>query len=265
MTSVKIMLKRCSTSKEIVMYMLRNIRLRLNRIAAAAIAALFFGLCGALMVFVLFPQQALEARHIARLPDMSAEDVDTADPGDEVLVTGRLEDNPALIQGGFVAYKRERWQVTQPTPGSSQSATQSAKPNGQWQSIEHIVPDLTLEVNGRQVNLLRAERVTLSGPLHERLIRAYSFLKAEYNGQELAEGSERVRGFYNGDLVTALGSKASTGGVIPTELYAGDRVAFAQYKKSAASSLLIFGLCLMGLSPAILGGGILSSFLSRRR
>ncbi len=247
------------------MHVLRNVRLRLNRIAAAAIAALFFGLCGALMAFVLFPHQAIEARNIARLPDMSAEDVDVAAPGDKVLISGRLEDNPILIRGDFVAYKRERWRVTQPTPSSSQSATQNAQPSGQWQSVERVVPDLTLEVNDRRVNLLRADNVTLSGPLHERLIRAYSSLRAEYNGQELAEGSERVRGFYNGDLVTALGSKASTGGVIPTELFAGDRVAFAQYKKSAAQSLLFFGLCLMGLSPAILGGGILSSFLSRRR
>ena len=131
--------------------------------------------------------------------------------------------------------------------------------------MERITPDLTLNVNGRRLEILRASNVRFSGPLHERLVRAYSFRRAKYNNEDLAEGSERLRGFHNGDLVTVLGSKASAGGVIPDELFAGDRIAFVQHEKSAAKGLLTGGLCMMGIAPIILIGGILSALFGRRR
>lgn len=241
-----------------------NLRPRLNRIVAAAIGAFFVGLCGALLAFVLSPQQALQARRIERLPSMTAEDLAAAAPGDDVLLTGRLEDNPVVAPDGFVAYTRERWQISQSTPGS-QSGSPSATPGGRWETVERVVPDLALSVGGRTVSILRADGVALSGALHERLVRATSSQKAGYDGQLLAEGSERLRGFYNGDLVTVLGNRASTGDVIPDELFAGDRVAFVAQKKSAARGLFVGGLCLMGLAPVVLVGGVLAGLFGRRR
>lgn len=237
-----------------------NIRPRIKRIVAAVIVAIFFMACGALLAFVLSPKEALQARRIERLPDIAAEDVATADPGDDILVTGRLEDNTVIAEDSFVAYVRERWEVTPATPDDPNDES-----NGKWATVERIVPDLRVNVNGKAAKTLRASSVTMNGPLHERLIRAYSFRKARYEGEALAEGSERLRGFYNGDLVTVLGTKASTDGVIPDELFAGDRVAFVQHKKSAARSLFIFGLCLMGVAPIVLVGGILSGLFGRRR
>lgn len=242
-----------------------NIRGRIGQIVVTVIGTAFLMACGALLAFVLSPRQALEARHIERLPEMASEDVAVAAPGDDILVTGRLEDNPVITEGSFVAYVRETWRVTIPTP-SNQADSQSSKPTGKWETIERITPDLSLDVNGRTVEILRASSVTMSGPLHERLIRAlYFFRAAKYNGEMLAEGSERVRGFYNGDLVTVLGTKASTGGVIPDELFAGDRVAFVEHEKSAARGLFFFGLCLLGVAPIVLVGGILFALLGRRR
>jgi len=237
-----------------------NVRGRINRVVASLIGAAFFLTCGALLAFVLFPRQALQARHVERLPDMAAEDVAFASPGDDILLTGRLEDNPILVEGGFVAFIRDGWELTAPTPGS-----QNDDYTGQWKTLERVVPDLVLNADGGRADILRASNVTMSGSLHERLIRAYSFRKAIYKGEKLGEGSERVRGFYNGDLATVLGTKASTGGVIPDELFAGDRVAFVQHKKSAARGLFIFGLCLMGIAPIVLVGGILSGVLGQRR
>lgn len=241
-----------------------NLRGRLNRIVFAVIGAIFFMACGALLAFVMSPQQALQARRIEHLPDMTAEDVAAADSGDDILVTGRLEDNPVISEGNFVAYVRETWQVTRPTP-DSQSDSQNKEPSGKWETVERVFPDLRLNVNDREVEILRASSVTMSGPLHERLIRAYSFRKAKYNDEMLAEGSERVRGFHDGDLITVLGVKASTGGVIPDELFAGDRVAFVQRKKSAAKSAFIFGLCLIGVAPIVLVGGVLAALFGRQR
>lgn len=245
------------------MNILFNIRKRFNRVVAAVMVAVFLMACGGLLAFVLSPQKALQARHIERLPDMAAQDVAAAAPGDEVLITGRLEDNPSIAEGGFVAYKREKWQVSWPTP-SSQSGGQSGEPTGEWKVVEHIFPDLTVDVDGRPVDTLRTDRVTMSGPLHEQLIHAYSFREAKYNGQMLAEGSVRVRGFYDGDLVTVLGIKASAGGVVPEEMYAGDKVAFVRHKRDAARGTFLSGLCLMGMAPIVVVGGILAALIGRR-
>ena len=241
-----------------------NVRERLNLVFVALLGTVLLAACGALFAFVLSPGQALQARRIERMPDMTVEDVAALDHGDDVLITGRLEDNPIIAEDRFVAYVRQTWQVTVPTP-SNQSDSQSSKPTGQWETVERIVPDLTLNVNGSQIEILRVSDVTLSGPLHEQLISAYTFRKAEYNNELLAEGSERVRGFQNGDLATVLGAKASTGGILPDELFAGDRVAFVEHKKSSARSLFICGLCMMGTAPIVLGGGIASALFGRRR
>lgn len=240
-----------------------NLRSRFNRIVLAGFGALFFAACGVLLAFVLYPKQALEAQRIDRLPALAAEDVAAAAPGEEILVTGRLEDNPSISPGGFVAYMRQTWQVTVPTPSSSTS-NQRGTPTGSWKTVERLVPELSLSVDGRVVTILRSDTAIMSGPLHERLMRALAWWEAEYEGQMLAEGSERVRGFWDGDLVTVLGSKASAGGVIPEEMFMGDRVAFAAYKKNAARGLFFFGLCMLGVAPIVLVGGILSALFGRR-
>ena len=172
--------------------------------------------------------------------------------------------HPVVAGDRFVTYVRARWQVTPATPDNA-SDSQDKEPSGKWETVEHVVPDLTLNVDGKRVEILCASGVTMSGPLHEQLVRAYSSQKATYEGEMLAEGSERLRGFYNGDLTTVLGKKASTEGIIPDELFAGDRVAFVQHKKDAARGLFIGGLCMMGIAPLVLLGGVLSALFKRRR
>jgi hypothetical protein len=241
-----------------------TLRRRVNRLLLAGLGALFFLSCGALLAFVLSPKQVLEARRIERLPVLKAEGVAAAVAGDELLVTGRLEDNAIAAPDGFVAYLRQTWRVTVPTPSSS-TGDRSGKPTGSWKTVERVVPELSLNVDGRAVPILRSDGAGMSGPLHERLAPAFSWRQAEYEGRMLAEGSERVRGFRNGDLVTVLGNKASTGGVIPEEMFMGDRVAFVEHAKSAARGLFVFGLCMLAIAPIVLVGGILSALFGRRR
>jgi len=242
-----------------------NLPSRLNQIGCAVAVAIFLLACGALLAFVLAPQQALQARRVERLPVMAAEDVDAAAPGDDVLITGRLEDNPVIAEDGFVAYVREVWVVERPTPTGQTSARRS-EPVGKWEVIERDVPDLTVNVDGRLVQIQRTNGVAMSGALHERLIYARTFYAEEawYQGVKLKEGSERLRGLYNGDRITVLGTRASTGGVVPEELFAGDRETLIQRKKSSVRSLLVFGFCLMGLAPVALVVGILTTLFGRR-
>jgi hypothetical protein len=192
--------------------------------------------------------------------DADAAAIQAARPGKDLLVTGFLEDNAILDEGIFVAYTVQEWVVTPPAPDDDEDEAK-----GSWKTAEHIIPTLILNVEGQPVRILRADNVRMSGPLHEKVIRSDRWLQAEYDGRWLPEGSLRKQGLLNGDLVTVLGKKASLDGIIPSELYAGDRVAFADSKHRAAQGLLVGGACLMGLAPVVLLGGVLIALFGRRR
>ena len=245
------------------MNILAALRERIRLVIGTAIGAFLSLACGALLVLVLSPQQAMLARRIERLPDLDAAAVGAAQTGRELLVTGHLQDNEIVDEGGFVAYTLEEWVVTPPTPDADGDDDGEAK--GSWKTTERVVPDLTLNVEGQTVSILRTDNVRMSGPLHEELIHSDGWQEAKYDGEWLPEGSLRIRGLFNGDLVTVLGKKASSDGVIPDEMYAGDRVAFADSKHRAARGLLIGGICMIGLAPAILVGGVLGAIFGRRR
>jgi hypothetical protein len=234
---------------------------RVRMIIGAVTGAVFLFVIGAALAFLLSPQQAALARKIERMPDMDAAAVSAAQAGAQILVTGHLEGNRVLDEGGFVAYTLQEWEVTPPDADDDEDE----EPDGTWKTRERIAPDLNLVVGDQDVQILRADGVSMSGPLHEDLIYGTGWEEAKYEGEWLPEGSLRIRGFLNGDLVTVWGKRASSGRVIPDELYAGDRVAFADSKRKAAQGLLIGGLCMMGASPFVVVAGIVSAVFGRRR
>ena len=236
------------------------LRRRSRLVIGAAIAAALLLSCGALMILFYSPRQALLARRIDRMPDLDAPAIQAAPPGTELLVTGRLDDNPILDPGDFVAYTVQAWAVTPPAPDDD-----DGEPKGSWKTAENVGPRPHPARRRPDGAILRAENTPLSGALHEQLIYSEQPLAAEYEGQRLPHGTLRMQGLRDGDRVTVLGKKASTGGVIPDELYAGDRVAFADSKRSAARGFLIGGLCLSGLGPAVLVAGVLTALFGRRR
>ena len=73
------------------------------------------------------------------------------------------------------------------------------------------------------------------------------------------------RGLANGDQVTVLGEKASSGGILPAQMFLGDRAAFEASEQQAASNFLISGLVSLALAPVVLIGGVLAAVLWRRR
>ena len=242
------------------MNVLASIRDRFNALIAAAIGAVLVFACGATLTFFLAPKQKLEANHIEGLPLLDSGSLASTPAGEEVLLTGRLVDNPLMDEGGFVAYRLEEWVVTLPDPDDPDD-----EPTGGWEEVERIVPELLLEVGGDIVRSLRADNATLSGSLHEEILYSDAYEEAKYEGVWLPHGSWRFRGLFNGDLVSVLGKKASEGGIIPDELYAGDRVAFVDSKHEAVKGLLIGGVAMMICSPLILIGGIFAAVLGRRR
>lgn len=241
------------------MNILSFLRQRFNAVIGGIVGAVLLLSCGALMAFVFAPQQSLLAKRIEKMPDMDAAAVTAAQDGADILVTGELQDNSVVGQGQFVAYILERWDVT-----TSRNDDGDEEITGDWSTIERVSPDLALNVKGQTVHILQADNVSMSGPLHEELVRSDSSLKANDGGTDLPDGSQRWRGLFNNDMVTVWGKKSASG-VAPDEIYVGDRVAFAQDKHATARGLFLGGLCAMGLAPVALVGGILGGIFGRRR
>jgi hypothetical protein len=242
------------------MNIVKVLRERIRAVIAAIVGAIFFCICGSLLTFVIAPGQALEANRIGNLPEMDAAYVAAAEAGDDILVSGRLEDNPFVDEGGFVSYELAEWQVTPADPED-----ENPQARGSWVIVETVAPDLNLNLEGGTLLILASPSVNFSGQLHDEMILGDGPEEAEDNGELLAEGSLRVEGFFDGDLVTVLGTKASTGGIIPEDLFGGDRQAFEQGEVDAARGLLFAGICFMVFAPIVLVGGILAAVFGRRR
>jgi hypothetical protein len=88
-------------------------------------------------------------------------------------------------------------------------------------------------------------------------------LKAEYIDRTLHDGAFRYQGFYAGDMATVLGKKASTGGALPEEVFAGDRVEFEQVQKDRIAIYLYGGIALMLCSPLALVMGLWSAVFGK--
>jgi hypothetical protein len=154
------------------------------------------------------------------------------------------------------------WEVTE---ADDDPDSPNQEPDGEWKTLERVVPVLTVEVNVVSIRTVQADDAYINGPVHEMIQRAAGSRSAKYMGDWLSEGSRRVRGFYNGDLVTVWGQKASSGGIIPKELFAGDRVTFIESQHATAKGLLIAGISMMVCSPIVMVVGILASMFGRRK
>ena len=237
------------------------LRQRLGAVVASFAGAAACCLCGALMAFVFAPGQAVRAANVSRLPQMDAATVQSAAPGDTLLITGVLTGNDPLPEtSALVAYRAERFSVRAP----NDTDDGPSEPSGSWTSIGSTVPDLTLDMNGQPVQLLEAANVRLTGPLHEEIVPGAG-LTAEYQNETIADGTVRYAGLADGDQTTVLGTKVVSGGVTPEQLFAGNRAAFEASEKGAASNFLISGICAMAMAPVVLVGGILLALFGRRR
>lgn len=241
--------------------LLRGIRQRISGVAGAGIAAVFIFICGAIMAFVISPQQAVEWRRIQNLPELDAGGVAAAAAGEKLAVTGILEDNPTLNDEGLVLYRHERWEVTPPDPTDSEDTT----PDGSWKLVEQNIPVLAIQISGGSISTLPDDSAMLGGQMHEWLTEGPGPLEASTGGQQLPDGSERIQGFRNGDLVTITGQKASTGGIVPDRIFGGDRVQLVEDIRGQARAALIMGVGMMICAPIVLVIGVVASIFGRNR
>lgn len=232
--------------------------LRRRIVPTILIMLVSFSCCafGFVSIFIMAPNQALQAGRISNLPLMDAGAVEAATPGDTILVSGTLVDNPPLSEySDLVLYRQDIWEVGDLVETEEGDTFRQ----GRWEDGETIVPELGLEIDGTAILLREASPVLISGELlREYIIEAEDGPVAEDRIEDrlLADGSQRLRGLANGDLATVLGKKAATGGIVPEEIFAGDRVAFETSQGEQASAMFSAGLCSLVLAPIFLLGGL---------
>ncbi|HEC22110.1 MAG TPA: hypothetical protein ENI95_04230 [Chloroflexi bacterium] len=242
------------------MWFLNGLRERIRAVIGLGVGAFLLLCFGAFLAFVISPRQALEWRRVNNLPQLDAEAYAALPAGEEALITGTLQGNQALTDDGLVAYIREIWEVEPPDPDS-----ESEEPKGAWRLEEKAAPALTIAISGGTVITVPNADPSFAGNLHETLATGPGPLSARDGDRSLPDGSVRTRGFRDGDLITVLGRKASTGDLIPERLFAGDRVQLVEHIQSGARAAFTAGLVMIACAPLVLIGGTLAILFGRRR
>lgn len=233
---------------------------RTSAVFGAIGAAALVCLCGALMTFVLGPQQALKANRVSKLPLMDVSYVTSAATDSEILITGTLNGSQASPNvPDFIAYTQDHWEIT--ISENEQGTPQP--PDGSWSYDETVIPALTLTLNGTPVNIQPSSYAALGGNLHERIVDGNGSLQAKDGDQLLREGALRYQGFFDGDQATVLGKKDSSGAIIPEDVYAGDRASYEKAQKQAAGFLFVGGIVAMICAPVVLILGVVSAALGK--
>ena len=216
---------------------------------------LTFLLVGGALFGIVAPKQAGEGRRIARLPLLDAREYALATPGTLVAITGVLRDNEPRTLYELVAYRVDEWRVNREDKEESDLDDLNNDPGGWWRTIQVVIPSLTVAVDGGTVRTAAVGGVPLNGAVHEFIEPAYGWGRlARYQGEWLEEGSLRIQGLRNGDLVTVVGNKRTDGSLEPTRLFAGDREALVAHLHDTAQGATIAGVILALIGALLLGG-----------
>ncbi|MBN1579410.1 MAG: hypothetical protein JXA89_01815 [Anaerolineae bacterium] len=211
----------------------------MNLIISLLVAVSFFA-CGALITFFFGSQQRQEIRYLEGLLVQDAAAFGKAAAGSEMIVTGALDRNKAQHSSGLVAYAQERWDVTYDSEDGYE---------GDWETVEEVWPSLLLLTPSGRVKTGAVGSAKYGGVQYAEIVR-YSDSSTKAEG--IPEGSIRVTGYKNGDILTVVGYKNDAGLLVPTRFYGGTPDALLKEQKQANWFLTGFGAFFMLLSPLIL-------------
>jgi hypothetical protein len=184
-------------------------------------------------------------RRIESLPVVDAAAFQAIDPGQDVIITGILDGNTS--PSGLVAYARERYEVSYSEPDEYSDGGY----RGRWQELDQTVPGLTIRVDDKEVNTVPVSSARMGGRQHSQIIKRGAGRRAD--GGDIPEGSIRVVGYRNGDVVTFVGQRDADGRLIPERLYGGTCAQFLESVQFSGLWILVgIGLSLGGLASLTL-------------
>lgn len=236
-----------------------RIRDRIAGVIALAVLSVGMFACGAVMAFIISPQQAIEWRRLDNLPVTTAGSFDSSPEGTEMIVTGTLNGN-TVFDNGFVIYEVDEWNVERDTDSEGDVTY-----DGTWRSVEQQYPQLTMLLDGSPVTILPVSNLRLFGALQENIVDGDGQYSDSHNGQTLRDGARRTRGVADGALVTVLGIKTSSGGISPDRLFVGDRTQMIEALQDQARGLFIGGIGAMICAPVFFILGVVGVVLGRKK
>jgi hypothetical protein len=207
----------------------------------AFVVVLLIFLLGTYMSFVVFPSQLAEMRQVSLVPLVNKQQLSLMTAGQDVMVSGRLQDNPAINDNGFVAYTHERWDVRY----------NNGDYEGRWWGVKAEWPSLLVAIEGGLAQTVAGEPSNHSGTAHERIEPRGGNKAARYDGKMLPHGSLRILGVKNGDEVTLVGTTSNDATIKPSHFYMGDRQALLDSLAFNSQAIRIIGFVLMGLAIII--------------
>ncbi len=227
--------------------------------------------CAGGLVFGLAGSYADDAQEIKDLAEFSAGSVN-----DKVYATGTITDSDTIsndstlgdiTQYELVGYQVDRWDVTRGTSSGSGSSIRNTSYNGTWQDVSSAFNQFVLD-NG-ELTVAPNDSISIDGDVHEYLLpgsggNGYS---DTYDGQSVKDGTLRLQGFKNGDLITVMGIRRDGQVLNAEKLYGGNRDEWvadlenqAETSRNVGYILGVCGLCF--LIPAIVLAG--ASVFGRR-
>ncbi len=214
--------------------------------------------CAGGLVFGLAGSYENDAQEIEELAEYSAGSLN-----DKVYATGTISDTATISsdpvlgdisQYEFIGYQVDRWDVSRST--SSSSSNRSTSYNGDWSDVSSAFGPFGLD-NG-EINVLPNDTVTIDGDVHEYLIPGTdgNGNTDTYNGQTVTDGTLRLQGFQNGDLITVMGIRRDGENLNAEKMYGGTRAEWvsdlegqAETSRNVGYVVAACGMCF--LLPAI--------------
>lgn len=224
----------------------------------ALVACCVFACAGGL-VFGLAGSYENDAQEIEELAEFSAGSLnDTVYATGTISNTATISSDPVLgdiSQYELIGYQVDRWDVSRSS--SSSSSNRSTSYNGDWSDVSSAFSPFGLD-NG-EINVIPNDTLTIDGDVHEYLIPGTdgNGRSDKYNGQEVTDGTLRLQGFQNGDLIAVMGIRRDGENLNAEKMYGGTRAEWvadlegqAETSRNVGYVVAACGMCF--LLPAVI-------------
>lgn len=227
--------------------------------------------CAGGLIFGLAGSYENDAKEIEELAEFSAGSLH-----DKVYATGTISGSEAIAsdpllgdisQYELVGYQVDRWDVTRSSSGSSSSRSRRTNYNGSWEDVSSAFGPFALD-DGK-INVTPNDSVTIDGDVHEYLLPGSggNGLSDTYNGQTVKDGTLRLQGFQNGDLITVMGIRREGEVLNAEKMYGGTRAEWVEDLKGQAEDSRSVGyiLAVCGACFLVPGLGLAAASIYGRR
>jgi hypothetical protein len=227
----------------------------------AIIVGVGFAILAALFLLIVVPTVAKDAGVAGSALVESKVEFEDVSEGRDVVVYGELSGNPEIVdeeiaEGAILVVQDEL-----------RRTTNGSESDWDWVEIRREVPLLVLSMNGGSIVLTTdSGPVNLRGNVDEALHAGTGAGLADtfpYQDQRIGELSTRTFTLQNGNMVTALGTKAGENELAIRELFAGEPDQLVAELQKGAMIFTWAAWCFLAFSGFAIGLGVIAALRGR--